>query len=132
MHMATSPTLPSTAGAIARGATTVGGVLHGLYKMNPTQVLAAPMEGWAAGKGGYWLGQGAQSLAKPIAKGLETVAHGANTLAGASGVGDLAQMVEPNRKDIGFLGIGPSVDVPGAQPPVLNDFIARIRARFTR
>lgn len=51
-------------------------------------------------------------------------------LQGAAAIGDLNRVVEPNRRDIGFMGIGPSVDVPGAQPPLLNDLASKIKSAF--
>jgi hypothetical protein len=39
-------------------------------------------------------------------------------------------MAEPNRRDIGFLGLGSSVDVPGAEPPVLNELYRRLMAKI--
>jgi len=70
-HLATSPTAAQTGGAIARGATTLAALGRGLYSGDMSQVLAAPTEGWVAGKGGYWLTQGLQKVAAPIATALE-------------------------------------------------------------
>lgn len=87
------------------------------------QVLAAPVEGWAAGKGGYWLAKGAQSVAAPVANAMETVApylQAANKLIGPQGALDLAQMAEPNRKDIGFMGIGKGVQSDPNHPAIIN------------
>lgn len=112
-EFATSPTAPKTLSGIANGLVTTGGVVKGVMSGNASQVLAAPMEGWAAGKGAYWLGRNLQSVATPIAKAAEAAAPFAqtmSTLSGASGVGDLAQMVEPGRQDIGFLGVGGGID----------------------
>lgn len=127
---AASPTVAKTAGAIARGGTTLAAIGHGLYTGNMSQVISAPFQGWAAGKGGYFLGQGAQGVAAPVGRIMAKAAPYAqalSTLGGAQGVGDLAQMAEPNRKDIGFLGVGPSVDVPGAEPPLLNAAYDRMK-----
>lgn len=118
LDFATSPTAAKTLGSVARGLTTTGGVIHGLYRGNPSEVIAAPISGWAAGKGGYFLGRNLQDVAKPIAGLLEKATPYASTftqLAGAQGINDLAQMAEPSRKDIGFLGIGPSpTEIPPA------------------
>lgn len=46
-------------------------------------------------------------------------------LGAASMVTDLAQMAEPERQDIGFLGIGRTPNVPGQQPALLNALLAR-------
>ncbi len=111
----TSPTAAKTLANVARGATTLAAAGHGVMSGSPSEVIAAPMEGWAAGKGAYFLGKGMQSVARPVATALDNVAPYAKgivrTAAGAQGVLDLAQMAEPNRKDIGFLGIGPHVNV---------------------
>lgn len=104
----TSPTAAKTAGALARGATTLGALGHGVATGNLSEIVAAPLAGWQAGKGGYFLGKGAQSIARPMATALEKVApivQGLSAIGGAQGVGDLAQMAEPNRQDIGFLGM---------------------------
>jgi hypothetical protein len=130
---AQSPTAAKTGGAIARGLTTAGGVINGLWTGNPTQILAASPEGWAAGKGGYFLTKGAQAAAAPAGRILGRMAPVAQALSRASGVQgglDLAQMDDPTRRDIGTFGIGPSVDVPGAHPPVLNALMALIRERL--
>ena len=105
----TSPTVAKTASSLARNATTLGGVIQGVATASPAQVIAAPREGWAAGKGAYWLTQGAQSAARPVATALETLkpyAQAISTISGAQGVLDLAQMADQTRKDIGFLGFG--------------------------
>jgi hypothetical protein len=130
---AASPAVPKAFGAVARGATTVGGLLHGAYTGNFPEIVASPIAGWQAGKGGYFLGKMAQSIAKPASGLLQSVAPYAQTLSTLGGVQgglDLAQMADPNRKDIGFLGMGPSVNVPGAEPPVLNRLAAYIRGKI--
>lgn len=109
---AQSPTAAKVGGAIARHATTAAEVARGLVTASPTDILAAPKAGWFAGKGGYWLTKAAQGVSGPVGAALEKVAPYAQTLltlAGAQGINDLAQMAEPNRKDIGFLGLGASV-----------------------
>lgn len=118
----TSPTAARTIGAVARGATTLGAVAHGVASGSPSEIIAAPMEGWAAGKGGYFLGKGMQAVARPIATALEKAAPYAqalSTASGAQGALDLAQMAEPTRKDIGFLGIGGGTPDPN-HPALLN------------
>lgn len=49
-------------------------------------------------------------------------------LQGATGVTDFAQAVEPDRYDIGVMGIGRSQHVPGEQPAVINALVEKIRA----
>jgi len=123
MDVATSPTLPATLGTAARAGTTIGGVVHGAVTLNPAEVLAASKAGWAAGKGGYFLGKGAQAVAEPVANALDKAvpyAQTLSTLAGAQGVLDLAQIAEPQRKDIGFLGIKAGDPVDPNHPALLN------------
>ncbi len=132
---ATSPTAAQAGGALARGLTTAGEIGRGIFTGSPADILAAPRVGWAAGKGGYWLTKGAQSIARPIAGTLQMVAPygpAVSAVGGAANVGQLAQMAEPNRRDIGFLGAGPSVNVPGAEPPVLNSLAAKLRDAIMR
>lgn len=114
---------------MARGLTTAGAVAHGIYRGNPSEVLAAPLEGWAAGKGGYWLTKAAQGASAPVGRMLGKLAPAANVVSQAvapQGVLDLAQMAEPNRKDIGFMGVGGGTPDP-AHPAILNDIAARVR-----
>ena len=87
----------------------VGGIAHGVATGNAPEVIMSPIAAWQAGKGGYFLGKGLQSAASPVANALNKAASYAPVMgaaAAAQGVGDLAQMVEPNRKDIGVLGVG--------------------------
>ncbi len=126
---ATSPTAAKTLGSVARGATTLAAMGHGLATGSPTEVLAAPMEGWAAGKGGYFLGKGMQSVAAPVASALEKAApyaQGLGTLSGVQGALDLAQMAAPQRKDIGFLGVGTGDPGDPNHPALLNLIASKI------
>lgn len=108
VEAATNPHVPkimSTVGQI------VGGV-EGLRREGPLGAAAGAWTGW---KAGYFTGKLAQRLGVPVATLMDRAAPYAQSLAtlgGAAGVGDLAQMAEPQRKDIGFLGIGSSVDIP--------------------
>lgn len=123
MNVATSPTFAKNAGRAANAAVTAGELVHGLATGNMNQVLASPIAGWSAGKGGYWLGRGAQAIAAPVAKVATAVvpyAQAASTLSGAQGVNDLAQMAEPNRSDIGTLGVGSSNTVAAQQASVMR------------
>ncbi len=106
----TNPNAAKLASTGANALTTVGGVLKGALSGNATEVLAAPTAGWAAGKGAYWLTKGAQAAARPVASGMDAAKPftkaALHELAGIQGFLDLAQMAEPNRKDIGTLGVG--------------------------
>lgn len=128
--VATSPTLPRTMGSMANGLTTIGELGHGIYSGNMNQVLGAPIAGWAAGKGGYWLGKGLQRVASPVARVGAAIGPAAQVLGGASGVDDLAQMPEPNRKDIGFLGIGPSQPSDPNHPAVVNAILSALAQKL--
>lgn len=137
MEFATSPTAAKTGGAFARGVTTVGAVANGLLSGNPTQVLAAPMEGWAAGKGGYFLTKLAQQVMVPVAKLADAVApyaRGLSTLSTVQGALDLHQMAEPNRKDIGTFGVtmgGGRTDAERqANPALLNQLFASLEDKW--
>ena len=71
---ATSSTAAKAGGALARAAITAGGVVHGAMTGNIPEVVLAPMAGWKAGRGGYWLTQYAQKAAAPIASAMESMA----------------------------------------------------------
>lgn len=64
---------------------------------------------------GQKVASAAQRAIQPVAVALEKAAPYAQTLTtlgGAAGVGDLAQIAEPGRRDIGFLGLAASPDGP--------------------
>ncbi len=112
-----SATLPKTASAIARGLTTGGTLIHGMATGNLSEALSSPVAGWVAGKGGYRL---ARDIIQPAARGVASAASGVGpyvkgalgTLSGVQTGLDLAQMADPNRRDIGTLGIGASQPTP--------------------
>jgi TPR repeat protein len=101
---ATSPTAAKTGGAIARTAVTLGALAQGVKNGNLTEALASPIAGWQAGKGGYWLTQHAQSLARPVATLLENAAPVTNAVTGVLGAVDLAQMAHENLPGHGLIG----------------------------
>lgn len=139
---AASQSLPRTVGSIARLGTMLGEIGHGLYTGHPYEAIMSPLTGWSAGKGGYYLGQAAQQIAKPIASAAQAAtpyAQGLTSLSGAQGFNELAQMLEPNRQDIGFLGVGGHPDMVGGQswqdynqahPALINELAAKIAAMF--
>ncbi len=134
-RMATSPTLPKTAATIGRiiggVAPPIGGAMVGGVPGFLAGIGAAAHGSWAGGKTGWHSGKLMQSVATPVARGLSAAAPYAQslgTLAGAQGPLDLAQMAEPNRRDIGFLGMGASQPpLEGEPSPLLNDIAAKIR-----
>lgn len=136
---ATSPTVARTGATIGRIAGSVAPPVVGALKYGPVGGLLGLREmaagGWAGGKTGWFTGKLLQRAAMPIANTLEKAAPYAQTLgtlSGAQGVLDLAQMAEPNRTDVGFLGASTSDQKPAAwttaqweqyrkeHPPVLN------------
>lgn len=115
MEAATNPNVPKVAAAIGRATGGVAPIIGGASAGGPVGALAgvgATAKGaWAGGKAGYYTGKIAQGVASPVAGALERLAPYAqtlSTLSGAQGVLDMAQMAEPERRDIGVLGVGPS------------------------
>lgn len=134
MNIATSPTAAKSTAALARF---IGGLAPIVSNpTNPMSYIAAPGAAWAAGKGGWFGGKMLQSAAMPIAKALDAAAPTLNVASGAQGVLDLAQMADPKRTDIGFMGIGKTpqpMSVVGAdgktyqpQPALINALAAYI------
>lgn len=134
MRFGTSPTAAKTGGMVGRIAGAIAPMVQGAFH-GPmgavTGALESPMASWAGGKTGYFGTQMLQSAARPISGALQAIAPAAARLSGVQGVNDLAQMAEPTRKDIGFLGMGPSQNVPGAEPPWLNAVLGRLYGRLT-
>ena len=128
MEVATNPALPkigSTVGQIVGG---VEGLLHG----GP---LAAAGGTWTGSKAGWFTGKLAQKLAAPVAAMAEKAAPYAQTLStlgAVAGVGDLAQIADPNRKDIGFLGISNKGTPDPEHPALINEAIAQLADRMGR
>lgn len=88
---AQAPNAAKLGGSIARAGTTLGALAHGFYTGNPSQIIAAPMEGWAAGKGGYFLTKAAQTVAAPVGRFLTKVAPITGVVGNALNVGTIAQ-----------------------------------------
>lgn len=139
MRFGTSPTVPKTAAMMGRmiggAAPVIGGASVGGLGGAALGLAGARQGAWAGGGSGWFLGKVAQGVARPLAGALEAaapVAQMVGRLAGPQGLGDLAQMAEPERQDIGFLGMGKSVDVPGAHPPLLNAAYGKARDAIGR
>lgn len=129
MELATNPAVPRAAAAVGRVAGAVAPAGAALAAGNPGEAIAlganAGKTAWAGGGVGWKLGKLAQKAAAPLnAEGLGVAgilqnvapyAQALSTIGGAQGVNDLAQMAEPKRRDIGVLGVGPSVKT-GAIP----------------
>ena len=121
MELATNPAVPRVAAKIGKVAGGLAPVVGGFGAGGPIGGLAgvgaAAKGAWAGGKTGWFTGKLAQSLASPVASALEKVspyAQALSTFGGVQSALDLAQMAEPNRQDIGVLGVGKSVTVPTA------------------
>ncbi len=127
-RLATSPTAAKIGGAIANSGTTIAGIIHGVRTGNIPEIIASPIAGWQAGKGGYWLTKRAQDVAGPIANGLEKVAPYANAATGALGAVDLAAMAHDNRPGHTIFGPGGTVDPQHV--PVMNEISAVIAERL--
>lgn len=122
-------------------------------KVKPTDILSRP-QGLPAGES-YAKSQGRDLLkilgpdgnvvsgptapatpAKPrpsgrlLTRGASAVGRGLSALSGPVGITDLAQTIEPTRRDIGVMGIGKSVDVPGMHPTAFAQLRAAILAKL--
>lgn len=125
-EVATNPNVPKVGAAIGRAVGAVGPtVVEAAQGSGMGALTAAALSGktaWAGGKAGWFTSKLAQSAAGPVARALDAVApyaQTAATLSGAQGAVDLAQMAEPGRKDLGFLGIGGGTPDPN-HPALLN------------
>lgn len=132
--MATNPAFPkatATAGRIIGGLAPVigGGSKYGLG--GAAMGLAGSAQGsWAGGKTGYFTGKMLQSMAMPVAKGMNAMAPYVGPLTVASGASDLAQMAEPTRKDIGTFGVTLGDTHDPEHPALLNLIAQKIRERL--
>lgn len=112
-ELATNPNIAKTGAAIGRVIGGVAPIVGGAYEGGPIGALAglaaASKGAWAGGKTGWFSGKLVQELAPSVAKGIEAAAPyvtPALRLAGAAQIAnDVAQIAEPGRKDIGFLGV---------------------------
>lgn len=103
----TNPAVPraaATAGRVIGGVTSLPAGLSGLGDVQKGV--------WAGGRSGWFTGKMLQDVARPVSTLLDKAAPVAGLLSklgGVQGALDLAQMAEPHRQDIGFLGMGHSV-----------------------
>lgn len=116
-EVATNPNVPRMAANAGRVIGAVAPIATGAAAGGPmgaaVGVAGAAKGSWLGGKTGYFTGKLAQQAAAPVANILEKAAPVANAvarIAGPQGLLDLAQVAEPNRKDIGFLGMGATPD----------------------
>lgn len=95
---------------VAKGAATVGRAVGAATSLPASLSGFGSMQkgAYAGGKSGYFTGKLAQDVARPLSTALEKIAPYAQTLGtlgGAQSALDVAQLAEPNRKDIGTLGM---------------------------
>ena len=128
-EVATDPRVVGTATRIGRAAGGIGGIA----KAGPLGMDAGARYG---GKAGALAGRAAQTTAGAVAGVLERLAPYAqslSTLSGAQGVLDLAQMTEPERGDVGVLGVSvgrPRSDAEkAAHPALINQLLQRLLTR---
>lgn len=69
-------------------------------------------------------------LLTKAARGAGAVGRGLAAVSGPMGITDLAQTIEPTRQDIGVMGIGKSVNVPGMHPTALEQLRQAILQRL--
>jgi hypothetical protein len=127
MELATNPDAWKTGKVLGE----VAGGIAGFAKGGP---IGAAGGMYVGGKAGWRLVNAAQRVANPVATLAEKLAPYSQTLAtlgGAQGVNELAQMAEPNRRDIGFLGIGSGMPDP-KNPAMLNAFASWLHDQYLR
>jgi hypothetical protein len=113
MRFGTSPNVPKYAAKAGKVIGAVAAPIVGAVEGGPFGGLVGAAEAakaaWAGGGTGWFTGKLAQSIARPVARGLEAaapIADAVSKVGGVQGALDLAQMAEPNRHDIGFMGVG--------------------------
>ena len=125
----TNPNIPKIGAAVGR---TLGGaapVAAAMSSGNPVAMAMSPANiasgSWAGGRTGWHTAKLAQGMVRPVASllgRLQPLAEKVGALAGPQGFLDLAQMAEPKRKDIGFLGIGFN-DTPSEPAPLVKNVL---------
>lgn len=128
-EIATHPAVPKV---VAK----VGQIMGGTEAALRGSPFGIAGDAWAGGSAGWFTGKLAQNLAAPVARVLDAVkpyAQTLSTLAGAQAALDLAQIAEPNRKDIGVLGMqvggGRSDAEKQAHPALLNQIFQALVSR---
>jgi hypothetical protein len=127
-EVATHPGVVSAATRVGQ----VAGGIGGIAKAGPLGMHSGARYGGIAGR---LAGQATQKAAGVMAGALERAApytQALSTLSGAQGVLDLAQMAEPNRGDIGVLGVSigksRSDAEKAAHPALINQILQRLLA----
>lgn len=135
-EVGTNPNLQKGMATVGRVVGGAAAPIIGAAKAGPLGALLGvaemPKAAWAGGGTGWFGGRMVQGAARAASRPLRAVAPYAQTLStlgAAAGVGDLAQMAEPTRKDIGFLGVGGGTPDP-EHPALMNAVLARLRQKF--
>lgn len=122
-----APNAAKTGSAIARAGTTLSAIAHGFYTGNLSKVIEAPLEGWAAGYGGYWLTKGAQAVASPVGRAVTKAAPVIGVIGDALNAGTIAQAEgEVDRNGRAYLD---SLPPPRAGQPGLVDAVRHLMWR---
>lgn len=134
-EVATNPNVPRVSASIGRVIGGVAPIVGGAYEGGPIGALAgvaaASKGAWAGGKTGWFTGKLLQNVAAPVANAAETLAPYAKMLTPlsiAQGVGALAQIADPNRKDTAIFGTEPdrSDAEKAAHPALVNLAITKV------
>lgn len=117
--------------AVKRAGSVIGQVAGGYAGMKTGNPLNVAGGIWGGGRAGWHTGSLLQRLASPVANTISRlepyVSPALGAVSGAQGVGDLAQMADPQRKDIGFLGVGATGKSDPEHPALLNLILQKLR-----
>lgn len=110
---ATNPNVPKITAKVGRVIGGAAPIVGGGMELGPGGAIlgvgSAAKGAWAGGKTGWFTGKLLQNVSAHVANLANEVApylEKLNPAIGAQGVLDLAQMAEPDRADIGVLGVG--------------------------
>lgn len=133
-NFATSPNVPKATAALGRGIGGMAPIAAGYAEAGiPGAIGGATLSAagaWSGGKTGWFTGKLAQNLSALPARAMNAALpylQALSTVSGAQGLLDLAQMADPNRSDIGTLGIGKS-----SEPMTLDDALHGMKAANLR
>lgn len=137
-EVGTNPNLQKGMATAGRIIGSIAAPIVGAAKAGPLGALVGvaemPKAAWAGGGTGWFSAPMVQGAARAASRPLRAIAPYAQTLStlgGAAGVGDLAQMAEPPRKDIGFLGMSNNSTPDPKDPALLNAIYAAVRKRLS-
>lgn len=132
-ELATNPKVPYIGSKIGRAVGAVAPVVAGAQEGGLVGAMvgmaASAKTAWAGGRTGWFSAKLAQNIAAPAADILVKATpymKALNRFAGPQSALDLAQLADPNRRDIGVLGIGSTQHVPGEHPALVNLAVQKI------